>query len=122
MSESVSREIVVEGVDPRELYGAQNIYLDQIKSLHPDLKVIARGSSLKVLGSEQATEQFAKRIEGLVSYYLKYGHISQEVVEQCVCTGNSSEQVRVDNDEIVYGNGVNSKSAKAVDQQRLGEG
>ena len=38
----VGREIPVEGVDPRELYGPQNVYLDQIKALHPSLKIVAR--------------------------------------------------------------------------------
>ena len=41
---------MLEGVDPRELYGAQDVYLEQIKSLHPTLKIVARGQSLKVLG------------------------------------------------------------------------
>ena len=27
MTETLGREIAVEGVDPRELYGAQNVYL-----------------------------------------------------------------------------------------------
>ena len=33
MTETVGKEILIEGVDPRELYGAQNAYLEQIKSL-----------------------------------------------------------------------------------------
>ena len=82
MTETVGKEIGIEGVDPRELYGAQNVYLDQIKELHPQLKIIARGSSLKVLGPKGETERFERRLEGLVAYYLKYGHISAEVVGQ----------------------------------------
>ena len=82
MTEAVGREILVEGVDPRELYGAQNVYLDQIRELHPQLKIVARGSSLKVLGPRAETERFEKHLDGLVAYYLKYGHISSEVVSQ----------------------------------------
>ena len=33
MTETVGKEILIEGVDPRELYGPQEAYLDQIKSL-----------------------------------------------------------------------------------------
>ena len=44
MTETVGKEILIEGVDPRELYGAQNAYLEQIKSLYPALKIVARGS------------------------------------------------------------------------------
>ena len=49
---------MLEGVDPRELYGAQDVYLEQIKSLHPTLKIVARGQSLKVLGPERRTCPF----------------------------------------------------------------
>ena len=55
MTETVGKEIMLEGVDPRELYGAQDVYLEQIKSLHPTLKIVARGQSLKVLGPEADT-------------------------------------------------------------------
>ena len=75
MTETVGKEILIEGVDPRELYGAQDVYLEQIKSLHPTLKIVARGQSLKVLGPEADTQRFAKRMEGLAAYYVKYGHV-----------------------------------------------
>ena len=75
MTDAVGKEILIEGADPRELYGPRNVYLDQMKSLHPQLRIVARGSSLKVLGSEAETRRFEERMEGLVAYYLKYGHI-----------------------------------------------
>ena len=43
MTEAVGREILVEGVDPRELDGAQNVYLDLMRELPPQLKIVARG-------------------------------------------------------------------------------
>ncbi len=83
MTERIGKEIAIEEVDPRELYGPQNVYLEQIKALHPSLKIIARGSALKVLGSEAETAQFRRRFEGFAAYYLKYGHVSAQVVDQC---------------------------------------
>ena len=70
MTDAVGKEILIEGADPRELYGPRNVYLDQMKSLHPQLRIVARGSSLKVLGSEAETRRFEERMEGLVAYYL----------------------------------------------------
>ena len=67
MTEAVGKEIAIEGVDPRELYGPRNTYLDQIKALHPQLRIVARGSSLKVLGSEAETQRFGRHMEGLVA-------------------------------------------------------
>ena len=119
MTETVGKEILIEGVDPRELYGAQNVYLEQIKSLHPALKVVARGSSLKVLGSDAETQRFAKRMDSLVAYYLKYGHVSSQVIDQCFSGGITQDDAPVDKDVIVYGNNGNIVRARTVNQQRL---
>ena len=119
MTETVGKEILIEGVDPRELYGAQNVYLEQLKSLHPALKVVARGSSLKVLGSEAETRRFAKRMDSLVAYYLKYGHVSSQVIDQCFSGGITQDDAPVDKDVIVYGNNGNIVRARTVNQQRL---
>lgn len=123
MTEAVGKEITLEGVDPRELYGVQNAYLDQIKSLYPTLKIVARGQSLKVLGPESDTVRFAKRMEGLAAYYLKYGHISAQVIDQCFSGGFSGgiaqDNAPVDKDVIVYGNNGNIVRARTVNQQKL---
>jgi len=120
MTDAVGKEILIEGVDPRELYGPQNVYLDQMMSLHPALKIVARGSSLKVFGSEAETARFGRRLDGLVAYYLKYGHISSQVVDQCFSGGISDRtESPVDKDVIVYGNNGNIVRARTVNQQRL---
>ncbi len=116
----IVQEILVEGVDPRELYGPQNVYLDRIKTLHPALKIIARGSALKVLGAETETARFRKRFEQFAAYYAKYGHISAEVVDQCFSAGLPREQ-EIDRNAIVYGNNGNIVRARTVNQQRLVE-
>lgn len=119
MSEAVAKEIIIEGVDPRELYGAQNAYLDQIKILNPHLKIVARGSSLKVLGSTSEIARFSKRFDGLVAYYLKYGHLSSQVVDQCFSGLAVDTQEPIDKDVLVYGNNGNIIRARTPNQQRL---
>ena len=119
MTEAVGKEIAIEGVDPRELYGPRNVYLDQIKALHPQLRIVARGSSLKVLGSEAETQRFGRHMEGLVAYYLKYGHISSEVIGQAFAGGIAGQEAPADKDVIVYGNNGNIVRARTVNQLRL---
>lgn len=119
MTEAVGKEILIEGVDPRELYGPQNVYLEQIKTHYPSLKLVARGQSLKALGPEDETRRFARRMESLVAYYLKYGHVSAEVIDQCFAGGTLPDAAPVDKDVIVYGNNGNIIRARTVNQQRL---
>lgn len=125
MTEAVSREILVENVDTRELYGAKNVYLEQIKALHPKLKIIVRGSSLKVLGSKSETERFERRMNGLIDYFDRYGHISKEVVEQSFASGFSDRERQPseggDREAIVYGNNGIIVKARTENQRRLVE-
>lgn len=114
-----SKEITLEGIDPRELYGAQNVYLDQFKELHPQLKIVARGASIKVFGSVEEQTKFEQQLEGLVAYYQKYGHISAEVVTQAFSGGKIDVESRVDKDVIVFGNNGNIIRARTHNQQRL---
>ncbi len=125
MTEAVSREIIVENVDTRELYGAKNVYLEQIKALHPKLKIIVRGSSLKVLGSKGETERFERRMKGLIDYFDRYGHISKEVVEQSFAEGLTDSDRRQseggDREAIVYGNNGIVVKARTENQRKLVE-
>jgi phosphate starvation-inducible protein phoH, predicted ATPase len=125
MTEAVSREITVENVDTRELYGAKNVYLEQIKALHPKLKIIVRGSSLKVLGSKGETERFERRMKGLIDYFDRYGHISKEVVEQSFAGGLTDSDRRQseggDRETIVYGNNGIVVKARTENQRKLVE-
>ncbi len=113
------REIELEGVDPRELYGDRDRYLEQIKALNPELKIVARGGAIKVLGDDEATQKFEQRLEGLVAYYIKYGHISEEVVAQAFSGVKIEVESRVDKDVIVYGNNGAIIRARTANQQRL---
>ena len=120
--ESINKEILIEGVDTRELYGAQDVYVEQMRALSPTIKIVARGSSLKVLGAKRDVEAFERKMNSLVEYYIKYGHISREVVAQACSTGLSecSEPVS-EKDTIGYGNNGNIIRARTVNQRRLVE-
>ena len=119
-AESINKEIILEGVDPRELYGAQDAYLELMRELSPKVKVVARGSSLKALGAKRDVEAFERKMNALVEYYQKYGHISREVVAQAFSTGISdcAEPVS-DKDTIVFGNNGNIIRARTVNQRKL---
>ena len=122
MSEEILKEIMIEGVDARELYGAQNAYLEQMRELMPKLKIVARGDTIKALGAKEDVAAFERRMNALVEYYLKYGHISSEVVSQAFSSSLSelsAEPPAIDKDVIVYGNNGAIIRARTINQQRL---
>ena len=113
--------IVLEGVDPAEFYGLYDVNLEKIKTKFPKLKVIARGSTLKVMGEESEINRFDRKLTELIEYYSRYGHISPQVIDQIydgglpdVAPSNSDNQ-----QIIVYGNNGLIVRARTVNQIRL---
>ena len=127
MIETEGKTISVENIDTRELYGAKNVYLEQIKALHPKLKIIARGHTLKVLGAKGDIERFERRMQSLIDYYDRYGHISKEVIDQSFAAGfttgdaptESSSATARDSEVIVYGNNGVVVKARTENQRKL---
>lgn len=115
------KTIHIDGVDPRELFGAQDTYLEMIREQYPALRIVARGSKMKVMGEERLIEQFVKRFEQFEAYYDKYGHVSKEVIRQCFGTAGMSadEPPTHEGDVIVYGNNGNVIRARTANQRRL---
>ena len=58
--------IVLEGVDPAEFYGLYDVNLEKIKTKFPKLKVIARGSTLKIMGEESEINRLDRKLTELI--------------------------------------------------------
>ncbi len=116
----IEKQIEIEDVDPRELFGPANVHLEQIARLVPKVKIIARGTSLRVLGEEGDVNRFEHRFQELVAYYDKYGHVSKEVIDQTF-TGSALAEERAEqkDDIILYGTGGTVVRARTENQRRL---
>ncbi|HJB84238.1 MAG TPA: PhoH family protein [Candidatus Alistipes merdigallinarum] len=113
--------IVLEGVDPAEFYGLYDANLEIIRTKFPKLKVIARGSTIKVMGEENEINRFDHKLTELIEYYTRYGHISPQVIDQ-IYDGGLPETApsNTDNQQIiVYGNNGLIVRARTVNQIRL---
>ena len=111
--------ILLEGVDPVELYGAGNSNIEKISAKFPKLKIIARGSSVKVMGEASEIGRFEQKLTDLIDYYGRYGHLSGEVIDQVYDGGMPKRDETADKDAIVFGNNGVIVRARTVNQQRL---
>ena len=57
----------IENVDPKDLYGPNNKYLDKVKALFPKLKIIARGDFVKVMGDEEEETDSTKKLRPIAT-------------------------------------------------------
>ena len=115
------RSIILEGIDPADLYGTGNAHIERITAKFPHLKVISRGHMIKVMGTDEEIERFAKKLDDLIIYHAKYGHISPEVIDQIYDGGLSAVKTdeQIDKDIIVFGNNGNIVRARTVNQLKL---
>ena len=112
--------IIIEGINPVDLYGINNIFLNKVILHFPKLKVIARGNEIKLAGDETEIELFEDKLTSLINYLSKYNTITESIIEQIY-----SEKTLVapdsenDNNILVYGNNGKTIRARTINQQKL---
>jgi len=118
-------ELIIEitQLNPRELFGQQNANIELLKKYFPKLKIVARGSKMKVYGEPELLEEFDKRFTMIMDHYLEYNKLDENSIER-VLTSNSKEDYKTSaksGDVLLHG--VNGKLIKAqtVNQRKLVE-
>ena len=74
----IEKYIILDEVDLIMFYGVNNINLQMIKSLYPNVRIIARGNTIKVLGDEQKVEEVEKRLLDMKNHLIKYNALKEE--------------------------------------------
>ena len=64
----IERIYILESVDPVIFYGVNNVNMQLIKTLFPKLRIVARGNVMKVIGDEDESELFLKKIREVEKY------------------------------------------------------
>lgn len=117
--------INLETVNPIEFFGVNNGKLDILKKKFPLLKILSRGTQIKLSGSPEQIESAKEKIELIVSYLERNGHMSENYFEQ-VLGGDDAETVdhfveRHPNEVLVFGPNGKSVRARTANQKRLVE-
>ena len=116
------KNISIDGIGLLDFYGVANSNFNRICDLFPKLRLVARGNSIKAIGSDDEIERLEERLEALILYYNKYGHISVSVINQIFQGGLPHiEGEPADADVIVYGNNGLIVKARTQNQQKLVE-
>lgn len=113
----IERHIILDNVDPVVFYGVNNSNIQLIRNLFPKLRMAARGSVITVIGDEQETLEFEKKVQELARYCSERNSLGEDVIIDIV-KGEPPKAVSMDG-VIIYG--VNGKPIKArtPNQQRL---
>lgn len=113
----IERIVIIDQADPVSFYGVNNANMQLLRNLFPKLRITARGSLIRVMGDENETAEFEKKVKQLEAYCARYNKLNEEVILD-ILKGEQPSQMKAD-DVIIYG--VNGKpiSARTPNQQKL---
>lgn len=115
--------INLETVNPIEFFGVNNGKLDILKKKFPLLKILSRGTQIKLSGSPEQVDNAKEKIELIVQYLERNGHLSENYFEQ-ILGGDDAETVdnfidRNPNDVLVFGPNGKTVRARTGNQKKL---
>ncbi|MEO6188669.1 MAG: PhoH family protein [Ginsengibacter sp.] len=113
--------INLETVNPIEFFGVNNGKLDILKKKFPRLKILSRGTQIKLSGAPEQIEDARDKINLAVQYLERNGHMSENYFEQIL--GGDDEKVidnfieRHPNDVLVFGPNGKTVRARTANQK-----
>ena len=115
----IERIYILESVDPVIFYGVNNSNMQLIKTLFPKLRIVARGNVMKVIGDEDESELFLKKIREVEKYCEEYNSLTEDIILDII-KGNTPPVVKQEN-LIIHGMNGKAIVARTPNQQLLVE-
>lgn len=121
----MEKTIILEEIDPVEIYGVNNRLFNLLASHFPKIKAIARGSEIHVMGPEAEAELFEKKLHTLIALRMKKTKLSEYDVEQLFEEENRNPEEGVVNtgegidSVIVFSTEGKPIKARTVNQKKM---
>jgi len=115
--------INLETVNPIDFFGVNNGKLDILKKKFPLLKILSRGTQVKLSGSPEQIVDAKEKISLIVQYIERNGHMSENYFEQIL--GGDDQQVvdnfieRNPNEVLVFGPNGKTVRARTANQKKM---
>ena len=97
---SIEKIFSLESVDYADFWGSNERMLDFVRLLFPKLKLIARGEMLKAIGPDDDIAHFEGKLQAMMTYYEKFGRLTESAVMQIVESGGSTPEAEVSDRRI----------------------
>jgi len=115
--------INLDTVNPIEFFGVNNGKLDILRKKFPLLKILSRGTQLKISGAPEQIEAAREKIDLIVQYLQRNGHLSENYFEQ-ILGGDDTETVdnfveHHPNDILVFGPNGKTVRARTQNQKKM---
>ncbi len=117
--------ISLQSINPIEFFGVNNGKLDVLKKKFPLLKILSRGTQLKLSGSPEQIDSAKEKIELIVQYLERNGHLSENYFEK-ILGGDDAETIdnfidKNPSDVLVFGPNGKTVRARTANQKKMVE-
>ncbi|MGB0178234.1 MAG: PhoH family protein, partial [Owenweeksia sp.] len=116
----IEKTIQIENADPRDLYGSNNAYLNIIRSHFPEIKVTARGHTLKVNGESARIAAFEEKIEEILNHIHRFNSLTTNQLERILKNEmDKNPELEKDSDIILFGTHGQAIKARTQNQRKM---
>ena len=112
------RTLELTEINPKDFFGAHNSTIDQLKRYFPKIKIVARGSKLKIYGEADILDEFEKRFDSLIRYYHRYNKLDENSIERIITSATEESDNTSSNSKDVLVHGVSGRLIKAQTQNQ----
>lgn len=111
----------MDSINPIEFFGVNNGKLDLLKKKYPLLKILSRGTQLKLSGAPEEVATAKDKIGQIVKYLERNGNLTEGYFEQLLGDEESVDNFteRNPNDVLVFGPNGRTVRARTANQQKM---
>lgn len=109
----------ITGIDPMIFFGVNNSKLDNIRTYYPKLKIIARGSELKIVGDPEVVRQFEKKFDLIMRHIMRYNDLTENNIENLLLQEEMSIPFKDFGEVIVHGTHGRLIKARTSNQRKM---
>lgn len=113
--------IYLEGVDPVDFYGVNNVRFNKFIELFPDLKIVSRGNEIRVSGKKERLVDFEERVDLFLRYLRKFETVTLPDLDDLL-NGSADHKMDApgpDGEVLLHGESGRKIRAITVNQKRL---
>ena len=115
-----SRKIIIEGINPADLFGINNINLKHLKTFFPKLSILSRGNVVIIEGEQELMNAFESKFELIQQHFNTYNVLSINNIDNLMLEDGASLISNGQDDEIlVHGTSGNKIKARTVNQKKM---
>ena len=116
----VEKEIMLKEVDLLDIFGANNVNLQQIKEYFPKLKIVARGDIIKLIGDKHEISRFEHKFGLILDFYNQFGRVTENDILNLIEIGHVPKDEKQDiSDVLVHGREGIMIKAQTPNQKRM---